>query len=167
MTSSARREGFAPIADYAVLGDGRTVALVASDGQVDWWPIPTLDSPPACAAILDPDAGGRFTLAPEASFGADRRYVLGTNVLESTYTTSTGTARVTDSLNAGSSGRLPWTELARRVEGLTGHVDLRWELVPGNRFGCVRPWIKGHGSVPVVTLGDQTLALVVQGCAQG
>ena len=56
MTPRDRHEGYAPISDYAVLGDGRTTALAASDGRIDWWPIPTLDAPPVCAAILDPAA---------------------------------------------------------------------------------------------------------------
>ena len=59
--------GFVPIEDYAVLGDGRSVALVASDGSVDWWPIPTIDSPPLCAAVLDPEDGGFFLLAPRGT----------------------------------------------------------------------------------------------------
>ena len=65
MNPPDRHEGYAPISDYAVLGDGRTTALAASDGRIDWWAIPTLDAPPVCAAILDPDGGGYFILAPE------------------------------------------------------------------------------------------------------
>ena len=60
MTPQDRHGGYAPISDYAVLGDGRTAALAASDGRIDWWAIPTLDAPPVCAAILDPDGGGSF-----------------------------------------------------------------------------------------------------------
>lgn len=158
-----RREGCAPIEDYAALGDGRSVALVARDGQVDWWPIPTLDSPPVCAALLDPERGGHFTLAPAGAFDAERRYVEETNVLESVYRTGSGSVRVTESLNTGAAGRLPWSELARRVEGLTGEVDLTWELVPGNRFGQARAWVSSHDRLPIVRLGDQALAVVVHG----
>ena len=165
---SLRRDGYAPISDYAVLGDGRTTALVASDGRIDWWAIPTLDAPPVCSAILDPAEGGSFSLAPEEPADeVSRRYVPGTNVLETTYTTPAGTVRVTDSLNVGSAGRLPWTELARRVEGLSGEVAMRWEFRPGNRFGQARPWVTTHGQVPVVTDGDQNIALVIGGAGQG
>ena len=62
MTPQGRPGGYAPIGDYAVLGDGRTTALAASDGRIDWWAIPALDAPPVCAAILDPDGGGTFIL---------------------------------------------------------------------------------------------------------
>ncbi len=167
MTAASRRDGYAAISDYAVLGDGRTTALVASDGRIDWWAIPTLDAPPVCAAILDSGAGGHFALSPAEPAGVSRRYLPGTNVLESTYTTPAGDVRVTDSLNVGSAGRLPWTELARRVEGLTGEVEMRWEFRPGSRLGQARPWVTSHGEIPVVTDGDQNIALTVQGASQG
>ena len=163
MTPQDRHGGYAPISDYAVLGDGRTAALAASDGRIDWWAIPALDAPPVCAAILDPDGGGSFILAPEDPADVSRRYLPGTNVLETTYVTRAGTVQVTDCLNVGSAGRLPWTELARRAEGLTGEVAMRWEFRPGDRFGQARPWVTLHGQVPVVTDGDQNIALVVQG----
>ncbi len=154
-----RVDGFAPIEDYAVIGDGRTVALVASDGQIDWWPVPTLDSPPVCASLLDPAHGGFVRLCPEGDFTASRRYREGTNVLETTFTTSTGRVRVTDALNVGAAGRLPWNEIARRVDGLTGSVHLRWEVAPGTRFGQARPFTWDRGTHPVVQVGDQQLGV--------
>jgi GH15 family glucan-1,4-alpha-glucosidase len=161
-----RRSGFVPIEDYAVLGDGRTVALVASDGRVDWWPIPTIDAPTLCAAILDPDNGGYFALAPVGAFRVSRRYLPGTNVLEAAYSTASGSCRVVESLNTGLGGRLPWTELARRVTGLTGHVDMAWELRPGDRFGHAHPRIAVRGATPVLTLEDQTVGIIVSGNTQ-
>jgi GH15 family glucan-1,4-alpha-glucosidase len=158
-----RVDGYAPIEDYAVIGDGRTVALVASDGQIDWWPVPTLDSPPVCAALLDPAHGGFIRLGPEGDFTARRRYREGTNVLETTYTTATGTVRVTDALNVGAAGRLPWNEIARRVEGLDGRVHLRWEVAPGTRFGQARPFTWSREGHPVVQVGDQQLGVTAFG----
>jgi GH15 family glucan-1,4-alpha-glucosidase len=163
MPPTERIDGFAPIEDYAVLGDGRTVALIAVDGRIDWWPFPTLDAPPVCAALLDPDRGGHLVVAPCEPFEVERRYVPGTNVIETLYTTPGGEARVTVALNTGSAGRLPWTELAHRIEGLTGKVPMKVEFVPGNRFGRANPWLTIDHETVIATIGDQTLALITDG----
>lgn len=167
MTPSGRSDGFAPIDEYAVLSDGRTVALVATDGRIDWLPFPTLDAPPVCAAILDPANGGHISLAPAQEFEVSRRYLEGTNVLETVYQTASGTAKVTQALNAGSAGRLPWTELACRVEGIDGSVEMEWELAPGDRFGQASPWVSMRQGIPIVVIGDQSLGVVVDGGDSG
>jgi hypothetical protein len=74
-----RVDGYAPLRDYAAIGDGRTVALVARDGTIDWLCLPDLDSPSTFAAIVDAERGGRFALAPDGSYKASRRYLAGTN----------------------------------------------------------------------------------------
>ncbi len=134
-------DGFAPIGSYGVLGDGRGTALVAEDGSVDWWAVPRLDSAPAFAALLDPERGGFLRLRPVAvDATVTRRYVPDTNLLETTFTTATGQVRITDSLNSGTAGALPWSELARRVEGVDGTVDLTFSLAPGDGIRRWEPW---------------------------
>ncbi len=130
------RRGFAPIDSYAALGDGRTVALVGLDGSVDFLSIPNLHSPTTFAALLDPDRGGRFVLAPAGRFETERRYVGRTNVLETRFRTGSGAVRVTEALTLQDGGLLPWVELARRVEGVEGEVELEWCVEP--RFDCGR-----------------------------
>src|SRR3954464_10902260 len=71
------RTGFAPIASYAAIGDGRTVALVAADGSVDFMSLPSLHAPTTFAAMLDPERGGRFPLAPTGAVDGRRRSVGG------------------------------------------------------------------------------------------
>lgn len=138
-----------PLDQYAALGDGRSVALVGSDGSIDWWCVPNMDSAAFFDRILDPEDGGRFAITPEEAFTVERHYREDSNVLEHIFATASGTARVTDSLNSGISGRLPWSELARRIEGLTGCVVFAIEVRPGKRLDEASAWREpnSHGDV--------------------
>ncbi|HET6875438.1 MAG TPA: trehalase-like domain-containing protein, partial [Acidimicrobiales bacterium] len=162
----ARRDGFAPIGDYAAIGDGRTVALVASDAAIDWLPLPTIDAPPSFAALLDPEKGGSIRIDPEGATRVVRRYVEDTNVLETTLHSESGSVRITDSLNVGDAGRLPWNELVRRIEGVEGTVDVRWEVAVGNRFDSAQPWACRRGEAALIRIADQMMAVTGRGLGE-
>lgn len=160
-----RTDGFAPLRSYAFLSDTRATALVATDGAIDWLALPALDAPPVCAALLDPGTGGSVTLAPVDPYTVSRRYVEGSMAVETTYTTDTGVVRVTDCLNRGVLGLLPWTELARDVTGEQGRVRMHWTVRPGHGLAhAVHPWVRpGAGGRPLFTVGDTRLAVVTEG----
>ena len=158
-----RPDGYADLRSYAPIGDTRTVALVALDGRIDWWPIPDLDSCPTFAAILDARNGGRLELAPAEPARTARRYLPGTNVLETTHVTASGTVRVVDALNLGGAGRLPWTELARRVEGVAGRVPMRFAIAPGTCLNSASPWAHDTVHGTVLRVHDVTLAVRLLG----
>jgi GH15 family glucan-1,4-alpha-glucosidase len=154
-----RKQGYAPLASYAGIGDGRSVALIALDGTIDWWAVPDIDSVPAFSALLDPDDGGRIVLTPTDPYTVERRYVDRANVAETVFTTATGSVRVTDALNSGAAGRLPWVELGRRIEGLTGTVAMRWQVAPGNAIATLSPWARPSDGGPLLHLGHLTMGV--------
>ena len=154
-----RSDGYVDLRSYGAIGDGRTVALVALDGSIDWYPTPDLDSVPAFARLLDAGNGGRIELRPVEDFTVERAYVEGTNVLATTFHTDSGTVRITDSLNTGVAGRLPWGELARRIDGLSGQVAMRWEVTPGSSFNTASPWVQHSAHGPVLQVQGTTMAV--------
>ncbi len=156
-------DGYADLRTYGAIGDGRTLALVARDGSIDWLPLPAMDSPPVFAAILDAQNGGCIELRPTTDFTVERGYVERTNVLTTTFHTATGSARVTDALNTGIAGRLPWSELGRRIEGLTGEVTLRAAVRPGTALNTVSPWVHDTQHGVVLRVDGLTMAVRTAG----
>jgi GH15 family glucan-1,4-alpha-glucosidase len=154
-----RIDGYAPIRDYGVIGDGRTAALVARDGTIDWLCLPDLDSASIFGALVDSERGGRFMLEPESEYTAERRYLPGTNVLETMFRTSSGTARVTDAMTLPSEGLSPYRELVRKVDGLAGNVAFRWRVEPRFAYGAASTKIERRASVPVATSRGDALAV--------
>lgn len=154
-TCGARRDddGYLPLEQYGALGDGRAVALSGADGSIDWWCVPNMDSDPLFDRLLSADDGGRFVVAPAEPFETERAYRPDSNVLETVFTTASGKARLVESLNSGSAGRLPWAELARRIEGIEGSVAFRIEMRISRRWDTVNPYNTRIGHHDVFNVG--------------
>jgi alpha,alpha-trehalase len=136
--------GSLPIADYGMLSDCSSAALVGRDGSIDWLCLPRFDSPAVFARLLDPDAG-HWSIAPVDEYTVERRYLPGTLVLETTFTTARGSVKLLDALafaegqRGHALGMGAPHELLRLVEGVSGSVDLNMELAPRPEYGLVHP----------------------------
>ncbi len=139
-----RTPGSQPIASYGMLADCHSAALVDRAGSIDWLCFPRYDSPAVFARLLDPDAG-HWSIAPVERFTSERRYVDGTLVIETTFTTDAGSVRLTDAMAFAEGQRghdlgvsAPH-EVLRLVEGISGSVELVLELAPRPEYGLVTP----------------------------
>ena len=133
-----------PIAEHALLSDCHSSALVDSSGSVEWLTFPRFDSPSVMARLLD-DAAGHWAIRPVDDFEATRRYLEGTMVLETTFTTAAGTIVLTDALAAGPDneghnlGRNVPHLLVRRVACTAGEVEIEVSYAPRPEYGLVVP----------------------------
>ncbi|THB83112.1 glycoside hydrolase family 15 protein, partial [Pantoea allii] len=139
--SPVREDGFAGLGDYAAIGEGRSVALIAPDGSIDWWCAPNLDAKPLFDRLFDAGLGGYFQIVPCAPYQVSRRYRDNSNVLETCFETESGTVLLTESINSTLAGRLPWCELARRIEGVSGEMKLAITLRFGTAAETRSPWV--------------------------
>src|SRR5262245_7379956 len=155
-----RIDGYAPIEEYALIGDGRTSALVARDGAIDWLCLPNFDSPSVCAAILDTRRGGMFGLQPSVPFQSSRRYIPNTNVLETTFTTDYGSVRIVDAMTLPDQRLEAMRELVRSVEGLSGVIPMRWRFTPRFKYGRGLPRCEWRYGVPVATWRGDAVAVL-------
>ncbi len=164
-----------PIADYAMLSDCQSAALVSGAGSVDWLCFPRFDAPSSFARLLDDDAG-HWLLRPAGPFDARRRYLPDTLVLETQFDTPSGMAMLTDALVFGPGERFHQSgnevphALVRVIEVTRGHVTMEGSFAPRPEYGVVRPhlqWADGAlvarggaevlvlaGPAPVVAVGD-------------
>ncbi|TPW76420.1 glycoside hydrolase family 15 protein [Schumannella soli] len=162
-----------PIEEYALIGDGRTAALVGSDGGIDWLCLPRFDSASVFGALLGDDDHGRWILAPADADGrrADARaYVDDTMVLTTRWVTDDGEIEVLDvmpSTPSGSSTGEHHTriDVVRRVRGIRGTVRVRQELRIRFDYAAALPWMRQLGSEgePALSATAGPDALVIRG----
>lgn len=146
----------AHIADYAVIGDLHTVGLIHRNGSLDWLCLPDFDSPACFARLVGDQENGHWRIAPAGAGDADeRRYHDDSMVLESTWSTSTGSVRVIDFMPMRE-GR---TEVVRIVEGLSGSVDMRSTVRFRFDYGHIVPWLRHPDGYLVAVAGPDAVWL--------
>jgi GH15 family glucan-1,4-alpha-glucosidase len=140
----AETSRYLPIAEHGLIGDLRTVALVGSDGTIDWYCCPCFDSPSVFASLLDAERGGSFQLTAAVPARTEQFYFPDTNVLLTRFFTGDGVGEVQDFMpvrgeaprgdTAGAAGQEAGRHrLIRRVLCVRGTVPFRVRVAP--RFG--------------------------------
>ena len=123
---------YQPIENYGIIGDMHSVALVGTDGSIDWFCFPHFDSPSVFAAILDDEIGGCFKISPvEGGENRKQLYWPDTNVLVTRFFTPNGVGEVTDYMPVGvpENGH-GYHQLIRRVRVVRGEMTFRVECTP-------------------------------------
>jgi len=126
---------YLPIADHGVIGDLHSVALVGTDGTVDWYCTPRFDSPSVFGAILDREKGGHYRVAPVADCTTKQLYFPDTNVLITRFLSSAGVGEVQDFMPVRTKGSVGRQRLIRRVTCVRGAMRFRIECEPRFNYG--------------------------------
>lgn len=144
------------IEDYALIGDTESAALVGNDGSIDWLCLPRFD-PEACfASLLGTRDHGRWLLAPvDEILRTERRYRPDSLVLETELHTKTGVVRLVDCMPM----RDDHPDVVRIVEGVSGRVPMRMELVIRFGYGQIVPWVRSIDGRLRAVAGPDALAL--------
>jgi len=144
------------IEDYALLGDLQTAVLVHRTGSIDWCCFPRFDSGACFAALLGEPEHGRWLLAPATdTCRSERRYRPLTLILETIHETAEGSVRVIDFMPPR--GKAP--DIVRIVEGVSGRVPMRSELIIRFDYGHIVPWVRRTDHARVAIAGPDALCL--------
>jgi GH15 family glucan-1,4-alpha-glucosidase len=153
------------IGEYGIIGNGRTLALVGSDGAIDWLCLPYMDSPSVFAAILDDEKGGCFAIRPAGDWDSVQKYLPGTNILQTRFRTSSGEAELLDFMPEGDLAEKDSrtaTMIVRRLRGEKGRVEFGMEFDPRFQYGLKKPRTEnGADGSRIWTAGDESVCLAV------
>jgi len=127
------------IEDYALIGDMQSAALISRHGSLDWLCLPRFDSPACFASLLGSESHGLWRIAPAGQAEVSRGYQGETLILETTWRTATGSARVIDFMPPRDSAP---PVLIRLVEGVEGSVDMECVLRIRFGYGQIVPWVR-------------------------
>jgi GH15 family glucan-1,4-alpha-glucosidase len=152
------------IEDHGAIGNLRTVALVGRDGNIDWCPLPGLQSPSVFAAILDQERGGSFRVRPAGADLGAQAYVRHTNVLETRFEDGDARLVVLDCMPLrgdldGVGGTTTEPAIHRLLQAEDGDVDVEVEWSPRFRYGSGRPQILPVEGGFLAWAGDDALTL--------
>ena len=141
---------------YALIGDTQTAALVGYDGSIDWLCLPRFDSAACFSALLGSPEHGRWLLCPSGEVTKRmRRYRHDSLILETAFQTADGEVLVIDFMPP----RETKPDVVRIVEGISGEVTMRMELVVRFDYGSQIPWVHRQNHNLLAIAGPDALVL--------
>lgn len=155
----------AKIQDYAVIGNGRSVALISNECSIDWLCLPKFDSPALFSGILDDEKGGSWKISPITFNKVERSYIEDTNVLTTRFITETGQITVTDFMPVTNEDEkqesfYPEHELIRHVTCERGKVKIGIHFDPRPNYGQDKANIKDANALGLrMTIGRSLVSL--------
>ncbi|MFF7535362.1 glycoside hydrolase family 15 protein [Streptomyces bobili] len=159
---------YLPIADHGLIGDLRTVALVGTDGTIDWYCCPSFDAPSVFASLLDADRGGSFALASAVTARTKQFYFPDTNVLITRFYTEDGVGEVQDFMPVTDNAlEIERHRLIRRVVCVRGTVPFRVCVAPRFHYGTASHTLRMSPDAAVFTCADTRLALTATVALEG
>jgi GH15 family glucan-1,4-alpha-glucosidase len=154
-------ERYPPIGDYALISDCHSAALVSRDGSIDWCCFHRFDARPVFCRLLDWDRGGYCRIAPATPYRSSRRYLPGTNILETRFESKGGVMIVTDLFPIRPSSQTdnpaavhPYHQLIRLIRCEAGEIEFHFEFAPRFDYGY---------TTPQLTIRERGLATVFGG----
>ncbi|MFH8336690.1 glycoside hydrolase family 15 protein [Streptomyces sp. AM6-12] len=160
---TSARPRYLPIAEHGLIGDLRSVALVGSNGTIDWYCSPSFDSPSVFAAVLDAERGGCFELAAAVPARTKQFYFPDTNVLITRFFTEEGVGEVQDFMPVAAddrqSGEAVRHRLIRRVVCVRGNVPFRALVAPRFDYGAAPHTVRDADGTLLFESPDLALAL--------
>ncbi len=127
---------YLPIAEHGIIGDLHSIALVGTDGRIDWYCCPRFDSPSVFGAILDAGRGGFYRIAPATDDWVPKQlYFPETNVLITRFLTDGGVGEVQDFMPIQKGAAAHRHRLIRRVLGVRGEMRFRVDAQPRFNYG--------------------------------
>ncbi|PZR78963.1 MAG: hypothetical protein DLM65_11715 [Candidatus Aeolococcus gillhamiae] len=150
-TGFERTGGYLPIAAYGLIGDCRSAALVGADGSIDWLCLPRFDDPSLFGRILDARRGGFWQICPVDEYRVEQRYRDRNNILETIFSTASGTVVLTDFMPVDDETielhARPHREprVVRIAECLFGTVTMRHQFKPAPEYASVRTRFHASG----------------------
>jgi len=151
---------YLPIEEHGVIGDLHTVALVGTDGTIDWYCCPRFDAPSVFGSILDKDKGGYYRIAPAGGeWRVKQLYLPDTNVLVTRFLTEAGVGEVTDFMPIGREHRREAHQLVRQIVCVRGEIRFRVEVRPRFDYGRAPHKLDVHEAGALFHSEGTTLAL--------